>query len=151
MFLSGCAHKNISKMSLSSRKNYTLVVDGVECAQCAKKAVISLEAVPNVLHAEYVCSDHGYSDCYARVYAKSMRKNLSIAALRKALAKIDFGIASIQGRFSGRFGQDHPIVVIQGESYPIKISHELFNKYKGRKKTFIGRLIIKNNNTWFEI
>ena len=150
-FLSGCTYKKNKKINLGKQRFYTLVVDGVECAQCAKKAVVSLESVPEVLHAEYVCNDHEYSDCFARVYAKSKRKNLSIVPLRRALSKVGFELSSIQGRFAGIFMQSSSKVLVEGQEYHIDISQRLFDKYQGKKKVFAGRFISKNNNEWFEV
>ena len=83
--ISGCAHQK--KGSLAKKKGkdfYTVRVDGVECAMCAKKAVVALESAPSIVHAEYVCNDSEYIDCYARVYGKGKRKNVLIAEIGRA-------------------------------------------------------------------
>mgnify|MGYP002361476901 FL=1 len=48
-----------------------MTIEGVECALCAKKAILVLESLPNVQYVEFVCNDENYQDCFAKMYLKN--------------------------------------------------------------------------------
>ena len=93
LFLSGCkGNKNTKKNLKVKNKFYTLYIYGVECALCAKKAVIALESVPSVAYAEYICHDQDYTNCYAKLYMKHKDAALPIQIIRQKLQEVGFGV-----------------------------------------------------------
>lgn len=148
---SGCAQRKNNGLSKKNKGCYALRVEGVECALCAKKAVIALESVPSIIHAEYVCNDSEYIDCYARVYGRNKRKNVLIGDVQSAIGKTKFSLKSMQGHFRGKVAKDYPVIVVQGVAYPVEVSNKFFEKYAGKKTSFFGKLVFDRGKQYFVI
>ena len=96
LFLPGCANQKKRLKKLNKRVNcYTLTVSGVECALCAKKAILALEAIPNVQKVEFICNDAHYDDCFAKMYIKNQQAQVSVDEIKNKLLEVGFELDSL--------------------------------------------------------
>lgn len=152
LLFSGCVQRKNSNLAKKKSKDfYVLKVGGVECALCAKKAVMALESVPSIVHAEYVCNDSEYIDCYARVYGKSKRKNVLIGDVQNAISRTKFKLLYMQGLFRGKAAKDYPVIVVEGVAYSVSADNKFFEKYAGKKTNFFGKLVFDRGKQYFVI
>lgn len=71
LFVTGCVNRQNNYKKRSKSLVYTLNINGVECALCAKKAIAALETISNVDYVEFICNDNHYYDCFAKMYMKN--------------------------------------------------------------------------------
>lgn len=96
IFLISCKNKKIKSKKFSQKINcYTLRIDNVECAMCAKKAILALESLPNVKNVEFICKDHHYQDCFARMYLKDRYLDVSVQEISNKLSEFGFELNSL--------------------------------------------------------
>lgn len=97
LFFTGCANQKKSAKKLNQRVNcYTLIIKGVECALCAKKAILALETIPNVKKVEFICNDVHYHDCFAKMYMKNHQAQVSAVEVKNKLLEIGFELDSLR-------------------------------------------------------
>lgn len=97
LFLSGCVNTKKRSKEINKRMSfYTLTVDGVECALCAKKAILALETIPNVKKVEFICNDTYYEDCFAKIYLDDCSLAVPADQIKNKLTEVGFELNNLK-------------------------------------------------------